>query len=112
MELTKEQWLKLGGGVIAVLKKHGADTAELLSDVPKAISLAKDMAEMLSVVQGAAPVPANLPPITQTELFKNTAPVQLVPAKVSANSVITHVKIHGVTDSDRAVVERASQGFG
>jgi hypothetical protein len=112
MELTKEQWLALGGGAIAVLKKHGADTAQLLSDVPKAISLAKDIMALASTVHPTpqAVVTPVVPPATPPPgVTLPTQPDLFSPEKVSAETVIAHIQARGISVAEKAIMDRASQ---
>lgn len=92
-DFTRAQWLRLSAGTIALLRGHGADVADLIADIPKAIGLAHDIASLLEQVRG---VPAT------------SGPAALRPDPVGAHELARDVGADGLTPQEKAMFDRAS----
>jgi len=87
--LSREQWLELAAGAVAIVR--GANASALVADVPRAIGLAHEVASLVErVTRGGA----------------------ASPGAVSAHEIARNVADDGLTPSEKAAFERASQSTG
>jgi post-segregation antitoxin (ccd killing protein) len=107
--LTIKEHVERAAAFVGLIKKHEADLSAIGSDIPKAISIAEDFHELfkaqdvkvsVAAAQATAPAPASKP-----------AAAPAAP-RVTAAHAAQHITEHGLSDSERAAFERASQSVG
>lgn len=97
MRTTLKEHIHRAGVLAGLLKKHGADLADIADDVPKAIAIAADFHAALK---------------GEPEPVAGTSPVAVKAPVLSAQQAAEHVKEKGISDAERSTFDRASQSYG
>lgn len=107
--LTIKGHIERAAAFVGLIKKHEADFAAIGSDVPKAINIAQDFHDLfkeqdvkasVAAAQETAPAPPSKPPAAAA-----------IP-RVTAAHAARHVAEHGLSESEQAAFDRASQSVG
>lgn len=108
--LSVSGWLKLAGGLLAIRVEHGEDIATLKRDVPKALSLAKDVAALVNKVH--AEEPTAKPHVIKDADAPMSRPSGRTAEQMTAYAAIQHVEQHGISEAEQRAFDRASQQTG